>query len=216
MSDAAAEVGHEGRVLEAGAPLTRAKAAMVMLHGRGATPENIIALSDALAQPDVAYLAPRARGRSWYPEHFMHPIAENEPRLSQAFATIGRLLTTIERADLPSERTVLLGFSQGACVCLGYAARNPRRYGGVVALSGGLHGPDGTVFDFPGSLNATPVFLGCSDVDPFIPLPRVSESAEAMRRMGGEVTERVYPGLGHSVTEDEVKYVRGLLATLTA
>lgn len=216
MNVAHTDVGHKGPVLEAGAPLTRATAAMIMLHGRGATAENILGFANGFAQPDIAYLAPQARGRSWYPQHFMQPLAENEPYLTRALATLEALLASLETKGFGRERVVLLGFSQGACLSLEFAARNARRYGGVVALSGGLIGPPGTPFDYSGAVVGTPVFLGCSDVDPYIPLPRVNESAEVMRRLGGTVTERVYPGIGHVVTEDEVRYVRGLLARLTA
>jgi phospholipase/carboxylesterase len=139
------------------------------------------------------------------------PIEHNEPALSSALAAIGQALHTISRAGIPPERTLLLGFSQGACLALEFAARNVRRYGGIVALSGGLIGSDGTPRDYAGSLDAAPVFLGCSDVDPHIPKERVIHSGDVFRRLGGEVTVRLYPGLGHTVNEDELVFVRELM-----
>ena len=197
-----------------GAPLGRAKAAVIMLHGRGASAESMLSFADVFAQPDVAYLAPQAPGSTWYPYSFLAPFEQNEPALSHALETVASTISRIESHGLAPQRLVLLGFSQGGCLALEYAARNAQRYGGVVGLSAGLIGPPGTPRNYPGSLSGTPVFLGCSDVDVHIPLARVHESAEVMRRMGGEVTERIYPGLGHTINDDEVKHVRGILAGL--
>jgi phospholipase/carboxylesterase len=146
----------------------------------------------------------------------MDPVPQPEPWLTSALGVIGRLLGRVERAGVPIERAVLLGFSQGGCLALEYAARHARRYGGVVGLSAGLIGPPGTRWDYPAALAGTPVFLGCSDVDPHIPRARIDESAEVLRRLGGEVAERIYPGMGHTVNQDEVDWVRELLAGLTA
>ena len=208
----AADPHHDVRVAEAGAPLRRAKAAVVMLHGRGADAGDMLSLAEALAQPDLAYLAPQARGRSWYPQSFLAPIARNEPFLSSALQMLDRLLERLGIEGFPPERIVLLGFSQGACLALEYAARRARRYGGMVGLSGGLIGPEGTPRDYAGSLAGTSVFLGCSDIDPHIPLARVHETAGVLRALGGTVTERIYPGMGHGINEDEIKHVRSLLA----
>jgi predicted esterase len=202
------------RVAEIGAPLARAKLAMIMLHGRGAGAEDMVALADVLVQPDLAYLAPQAAGHTWYPYPFTAPIERNEPWLSSALGVIDGLLSSLGEAGFPSERVVLLGFSQGACLGLEYAARHARRYGGVIGLSGGLIGPDGTPRDYPGSLAGTPVFLGCSDIDPHIPLARVRETAAVLRRLGAAVDERIYPGMGHLINEDEIRFVRALLAAL--
>jgi phospholipase/carboxylesterase len=202
------------RVAERGASLARAKAAMIMVHGRGASAEDMLALADVLAQPDLACLAPQAAGHSWYPYPFTAPIERNEPWLSSALGVIDGLLNSLAEAGFPSERVVLLGFSQGACLGLEYAARHARRYGGVIGLSGGLIGPDGTPRDYPGSLAGTPVFLGCSDIDPHIPLARVRETTAVLRRLGAAVDERIYPGMGHLINEDEIRFVRGLLAAL--
>ena len=201
-------------IVAAGRPLGEAAAAVVMVHGRGATAESILTLAEELGRPDLAYLAPQAAGSTWYPYSFLAPLHQNEPGLSSGLARIGEVLARVEAAGIPSERTVLLGFSQGACLTTEFAARNARRYGGVVALSGGLIGPPGTPRDYAGSLAGTPVFLGCSDRDPHIPLPRVEESAEILAELGGEVTKRIYPAMGHTVNEDELEHVRRILAGL--
>jgi predicted esterase len=206
---------HQGQpIVAAGRPVSKATAAMVMMHGRGATAENILTLADELGREDFAYLAPQAAGYTWYPYSFLAPMHQNEPGLSSGLARIGEVLSLLEAEGMPAERTILLGFSQGACLSLEFTARNPRRYGGVVALSGGLIGPPGTPRDYAGSLAGTPVFLGCSDRDPHIPLARVEESAEVLTGMGAEVTKRIYPAMGHTVNEDELEFVRGLMAGL--
>jgi predicted esterase len=158
----------------------------------------------------VAYIAPQASGHTWYPYSFLSPIPQNEPGITSALAVIGRL---VESAGLGAEQVAILGFSQGACLALEFAARNPRRYAAVIALSGGLIGPPGTPRDYPGSMDDTPVFLGCSDIDPHIPVERVRESAEVFRRMGARVDERIYPRMGHTVNEDELSAVRAFLSS---
>ena len=203
---------HQGqRVVAAGAALEGAAGAVVMVHGRGATPESILTLVPALDRPAFAYLAPGAAGGAWYPNRFTAPIASNEPGISSGMQAIADVLARVEAAGIPPERTVLLGFSQGACLALEFAARHARRYGGVAALSGGLIGPDGTPRDYAGSLDGTPVFLGCSDVDFHIPKERVQDSARVIGQLGGEVTLRLYRGMGHTVNDDEVAHVRAIL-----
>lgn len=202
------------KVVRAGRPLSEAEAAVVMVHGRGATAESILTLAEEVGQPELAYVAPQAPGFTWYPYSFLAPIERNEPHLSNALRTLEEVLAELAAAGIPPERTVLLGFSQGACLTLEFAARHAQRYAGVVALSGGLIGPPGTPRDDPGTFDGTPVFLGCSDRDPHVPEERVHESAEVFRRMGARVTERIYPGLGHTVNQDELSWVADLLATL--
>jgi phospholipase/carboxylesterase len=203
---------HQGQpVLFSGEPLKTARAAMILVHGRGASAEDILELAREFPAPGFTYLAPQAAGHEWYPYSFMAPLDSNEPGLSSGLAVITSLLSQIVEAGISAERTVLLGFSQGACLLLEFAARNARRYGGVVGLSGGLIGPSGTPRDYPGSLENTPVFLGCSEKDPHIPKPRVELSAQVMQRLGGNVTMRLYPNLGHIVNRDEVRYVREIV-----
>lgn len=201
-------------VLAMGRPLSEAPAAVVMVHGRGASAESILELAVEFERPELAYVAPQAAGSTWYPYSFLAPFEKNEPGFSSALELLEKILAKLESEGIPPERTVLLGFSQGACLSTEFAARHPRRYAGVVALSGGLIGPPGTPRDYPGSFDGTPIFLGCSDVDPHIPKERVDESEEVLRRMGAQVTKRIYPGMPHTVNEDEVEWVRDLLAGL--
>jgi predicted esterase len=206
---------HAGQpVRAAGTPLTEARVAMVMVHGRGASAESILSLAPALATDGVAFLAPQARGGTWYPYGFMSPIESNEPGISSGMRAITRVLDAVTSAGIAPERTVLLGFSQGACLSSEYVARHARRYGGLAALSGGLIGPDDTPRDYAGSLDGTPVFLGCSDVDFHIPAERVRETGSVLQRLGGVVDLRLYPGMGHLVNEDEVTAVRAMVAAL--
>jgi len=198
----------------AGEPVSRARAALLMLHGRGATAEDILSLANEFDQPGFAYLAPQAAGNAWYPNRFLVPLAANEPWLSSALALVGDVLTQIINAGIPRERVLLLGFSQGACLTLEFAARNARRYGGIVGLSGALIGPADTPRDHAGSLAGTPVFLGCSDIDPHVPKEYVDRTAEVLGRLGGEVTERLYPNMDHTVNQDEVDFVRDMMQRL--
>lgn len=201
-------------ILHEGVPLAQARAAAVLVHGRGATAESILSLAPLVYPGGFAFLAPQAAGGTWYPWSFMESIERNEPWLTSALGVLSDLLGRLAAAGIPAERTVLLGFSQGACLTLELAARNARRYGAVVGLSGGLIGPDGTSRDYPGSLDGTPVFLGCSDVDPHIPKERVEETAQVMRRLGGDVDVRLYPGMGHTINEDELDAVGSLLRSV--
>ncbi|MBK8985906.1 MAG: dienelactone hydrolase family protein [Chloroflexi bacterium] len=204
---------HQGQpVLTAGAPLAQAKAAMILVHGRGASAADILTLVPQLQQPDWAYLAPQAAGNTWYPYSFLAPIAQNEPGISSGLTAVSDLLALISAANILPERIILLGFSQGACLALEFAARHARRYGGVVGLSGGLIGPDDTPRDYGGSLAGTPVFLGCSDVDFHIPKARVEESMVVLQRLGGHVTMRLYPGMDHTIIQDEILFVRQMMA----
>lgn len=203
---------HQGQpVITAGAPLAKARGAMIMLHGRGAAAEDILMLAAELNQPDLAYLAPQAANNTWYPHPFLVPIEQNEPWLSSALAVIEDMLAQVAAAGISSERTMLLGFSQGACLTLEFVARHARRYGGVAGLTGGLIGPVGTPRDYPGSLAGTPIFLGCSDVDAHVPKARVFESETVLRILGGDVTMRLYPNMGHTVNRDEIDFVRGMM-----
>jgi len=204
---------HGGQpILFAGAQVGEAKGAMILVHGRGADARDILGLAEYFGRPDLAYVAPEAAGHTWYPNRFLVPVEENEPYLSSALGVLDTLVDDIGRGGLGAERVFLLGFSQGACLSLEFAARNPRRYGGVIALSGGLIGASVKADNYSGSLAGTPVFLGCSDVDPHIPLARVKESSTIMAALGGAVTERIYPGMGHTVTGDEVEEVVKMLA----
>lgn len=198
-------------VVAAGLPLDRAGAALVMVHGRNAGPQNILDLVPRLARPAFACLAPAAAGRTWYPHSFLAPREDNEPGISSGLVVLDRLVGELAARGLPPERVVLLGFSQGACLTSQFAAEHPARYGGVVLFSGGLVGPPGTIRPYPGSFHGTPVFLGCSDVDTHVPMERVRETAEVFTRMEAAVTIRIYPGMGHTVNDDEVAAAQEIL-----
>ena len=203
---------HAGqRVVGAGAPLGQSGAVVVLLHGRGASPEDILGLAAELDRPSLTYLAPAAAGGTWYPLSFLSETASNEPNLSSALDVIGRLVQDLVGRGVPAERIVLGGFSQGACLASEFAVRHARRYGGVLVFSGGLIGPPGTTWDYPGSFSGTPVFLGCSDVDAHIPKARVDETADVFSRMGAQVTKRIYPGMGHLIVADELAAARAIL-----
>jgi phospholipase/carboxylesterase len=206
---------HQGQpTLISGEPLNQARAAMLMMHGRGATAQDILSLAGELNQQGFAYLAPQAAGNTWYPDRFLVPFAENEPWLSSALSFVEAVHTQIINSGIPSERIMLLGFSQGSCLTLEFAARKARRYGGIVGLSGALIGPDDTPRGYKGSLDGTPVFLGCSDVDFHVPKERVDQTAEVMQKLGGKVTERLYPNMDHRVNQDEINFVRGMMEIL--
>jgi predicted esterase len=204
---------HAGQpVLAAGAPLDEATVVVVAVHGRGGDARDMLGLGAALGTPDVAFCAPQAVGHTWYPMRFLAPLEDNEPWLSSALDFLAATVDTIESRGMPRRRIVLLGFSQGGCLALTFGAMQATRWGGMVGLSAGLLGPPGTDWAFPRALAGTPVFLGCGDHDPHIPGARLAESARTLERLGGAVTQRVYPGLGHTVNEDELEHVRRVIA----
>ena len=218
-----------GPRLTMGVPIKAARAAVIMVHGRGAGPKNILDLVPALHVPNVAYLAPGAQGGTWYPQSFMAPIPQNEPGISSGISVIHDLVEYARQHGVPEDHIVLLGFSQGACLTVTAAQRRPARYGGVIVYSGGLIGPPGTVWKWGSgedlgasplphvpTFAGTPAFFGCSDRDAHVPETRVRESAEVLRRMKAEVTVRIYPGMGHLVNEDEIAFTRALLDRLAA
>lgn len=200
------------QVYATGTPLAEAKAAVILIHGRGATAPSILELASVLEHRGVAYLAPQAAGNTWYPLSFLAPMEQNEPYLSSALAAVKRLVGQIKASGISSDRIVLGGFSQGACLASEFIARNAERYGGLLAFSGGLIGPPGTARDYPGRFEGMPVFIGCSDVDPHIPLARVNETAETLERMGAVVDKRIYSGMPHTIIDDEIQGANALLA----
>ena len=201
-----------GLVLTQGPAPASARRALILVHGRGGSAEDILSLAYEVRLEGVACLAPQAHGHTWYPYSFLSPIPQNEPGLSSGLRVLSELVERLGAEGLPPDRVALLGFSQGACLCLEFAARHARRYAAVIGLSGGLIGPPGTPRDYGGSLDGTPVFLGCSDVDAHIPVERVHESAEVFRRLGGAVDARIYPGMGHTISRDELDAVQALMA----
>jgi predicted esterase len=201
-------------VVQAGRPFGQAPVVAIMVHGRGAGPENILDLVPALGQSNVTYLAPAAANRTWYPYSFMADIAKNEPHLSSALSVLAAMVEQVESAGIARDRIVMLGFSQGACLTTEFAIRNASRFGGIVAFSGGAIGPPGTTWNESGRFDGTPVFFGCSDVDAHVPADRVRESAEVCARMGADVATRIYPGLGHLVNDDEIASAQALFERL--
>lgn len=195
-----------------GAPISRAKAAMIMVHGRGASAQSMFSLADEFAQPDFHYLAPQADNHSWYPHSFLQPKENNQPGLSSGLQRIHDLMEEIQSAGIPSSKIILLGFSQGACLATEFAARHPQKLGGVVGFSGGLIGPEVDSSLYTGSMEQSPVFLGCSNVDPHIPKERVDETEAVFKTLDADVTKSIYPGMPHTVNEDEIKTVRGMMA----
>lgn len=198
---------HQGQpVYSAGKALSEAKGAMVLLHGRGASAPSILELGQALYEPNLAYLAPQAARSTWYPYSFLAPLHQNEPSLSSALQAIADVIATIEAAGIPTEKIILGGFSQGACLTSEFAARNPKRYGGLLIFSGGVIGPLGMARHYTSSLEGTPVFIGCSDVDFHIPAPRVHETAQILSELGANVTKKIYPKMGHTIIQDEINH----------
>jgi len=194
-----------------GPPLAAARLVVILVHGRGGSAQDMLSLATAFDANDVAYIAPQAAERTWYPYSFLAPIEDNEPGISSGLRVLTTLVDGLGREQIPPSRVAVLGFSQGACLALEFAARHPRRYAAIVGLSGAVIGPPGTPRNDVGSLEETPVFLGCSDIDPHIPLARVHESADVFRQLGASVDERIYPRMGHTVNQDEVEAIRALL-----
>lgn len=222
MTDTSHTDPHHGQPTATHGPAPAdAAGGVVAVHGRGSTADNILLLSNVVPRHDLAWIAPQAAANTWYPHSFLAPLEQNEPWLSSALSRLADAVAQLE-AEIPAEKIVLIGFSQGACLASEFVARNPRRYGGLIVFSGGLIGsgqgdgapPNDKLFDYDGSLNGTPVFLGCSDVDPHIPAPRVEISAQTFDAMGADVTARLYPGAGHDINDDEIKQMRGILTAL--
>jgi phospholipase/carboxylesterase len=207
-------------LVTAGTDLDEAEAAVVLAHGRGASAESIVQqLGREIHRPGVALLAPQAARSTWYPNSFLAPVERNEPGRSSGLQAVGNAVETALDAGIPHERILLVGFSQGGCRSSEFVARNPRRYGGLAVLSGGLIGETVDPDDYlavDGDLAETPVFLGCSDVDPHIPEERVHATAEVLDDLDGDVTTSIYEGMGHGVNADELDRVSGMVADLLA
>ena len=206
----------EPDLLTAGKPLNKAQSAIILIHGRGASAYDILELGYLLAPPEMAQLAPQAANGTWYPYSFLSPMAQNEPGLSSALQVITDLVAQVEEAGIPAEKIIIGGFSQGACLASEFAARNARRYGSLLIFSGGLIGPPGTPRNYHGSLAGTPIFIGCSDVDFHIPLQRVEETAVVLAELGGTVTKKIYPNMGHTINQDEIDEARKIVAQVVS
>jgi len=201
-------------VLASGRALRSALAAVILVHGRGASATDILSLADDLDHPEIAYLAPEAAGHAWYPYSFLAPIAQNQPWLNSALSYLGDVVERAVTAGIPGSKVAIVGFSQGACLATEFLARNPARCGALVAFTGGLIGPPGTSFNYSGDLSGTPCFFGAGDPDPHVPWERVRESASVLSALGGVVTLRRYPGLSHTINQDEIEHAKQLLSRL--
>jgi len=203
---------HAGQPIRStGPPLSSTAVVVILVHGRHAGPENILELADAFARPGVTYLAPSAAGRTWYPLSFLAPRGRNEPFLSSALRAIDRLVDDALAQGVPSRQIAVAGFSQGACLATEFVYRRADRLGALIAFSGGLIGPPGTVWERTASFGDLPAFFGCSDVDAHVPRARVEESAAVFSTLGARVTSRLYPGMGHLVNDDEIAHARAIL-----
>jgi len=201
-------------VLFSGEASAKAKAAVIMMHGRGSDAEEILTLAEELPSEGFIFAAPQANNNTWYPYSFLYPIEQNEPGITSGLKKIESVILELNEKGIPSEKIMLLGFSQGACLTLEFSARNPARYGGIIGLSGGLIGQKIIDEKYSGNLDHTPVFLGCSDVDPHIPLDRVSHSAEIFIKLKGNVEKRIYKNMPHTINKDEISYITGLMNSL--
>ena len=195
----------------AGVPLGEADAALILVHGRGGSAEDILGLADAVDCRDLALIAPRAAGRTWYPHSFLAPVEANEPGRSSGLSVLDSIVQDLVASGIAPEKVILAGFSQGACLTLEFVARHPRRYGAVAGLTGGLIGPPGTLSGYQGSFEGTPIFLGSGDPDPHVPWVRVEETAGVLAELGASVELERYPGRPHSISRDEVARLNALV-----
>jgi len=202
-------------MLSLGSDLKNARSALVLLHGRGASAEDMTGLAQEFALPEgMIVLAPQASGSIWYPQRLIAPVAMNEPHLSSAIRRIDETVEMLAQSGLPSEKVIIGGFSQGASLAIEFVLRSDRQWGGLLAFSGGYIWPMDVPRTFSGSLRGTPAFVGCSDVDPYIPLQRVQETVSALESLGALVNNKIYPGMGHTINQDEIdqgqKIIEGL------
>ncbi|HET6527307.1 MAG TPA: dienelactone hydrolase family protein [Balneolaceae bacterium] len=202
------------KIITGGADINSAQVAMILIHGRGATAESMLTFANQIERNDIHYRALQASNYTWYPRSFMAPKTMNEPGISSGLQAIYDAIISLNKANFPSEKIVLLGFSQGACLTAEFAARHPQKFGGVFGLSGGLIGQEIEADLYQGSLERTPVFLGCSDSDPHIPEERVDETAAIFEKMQADVNEKIYPGMGHTVNRDEIRQINKVLEKL--
>lgn len=208
---------HEDQpLLTDGPELRDARGLLILLHGRGSSARDIMTLAPQFNHEGLAFAAPQADEQSWFPYSFLVPVQQNSPGIPSAMTVIRSLVMEAELLGVPRERVMILGFSQGACLALEFAARNPARYGAIFGLSGGLIGPPGTTWESEVSLDGTPVFIGCSDIDPHIPRNRVEESRDVLQSLGAEVTLALYRGMGHTISGAEIDQVNTMIADVLA
>lgn len=207
---------HQGKpVLTACSPLTDAHATLVMIHGRGSTANNILELARVISNPHLACIAPQADNNVWYPHSFLAPLVKNEPALSSAFQALEDAIAMSTLAGISQQKIILGGFSQGACIVSEFVARQGKRFGGLLVFSGGLIGPPGTPRAYPDGLDGLPVLIGCSNVDPHVPINRVNETSHILTQLGASVDKQIYPNMGHTINDDELDRARKIVGAVT-
>lgn len=202
------------QIATAGVDAEEADIAMILTHGRGASAHSMLMFADEFDTDGVHYRALQANRHTWYPRSFMAPKDMNEPGISSGLQAIYDQITELNDLGFSTDKIVLLGFSQGACLTTEFAARHPQKYGTIVGFSGGLIGKQVDPQNYSGSMEQTPVFLGCSDRDPHIPKERVDETEQVFKQLNANVTKRIYEGMGHTVNRDEVEFIKGLISHL--
>lgn len=202
---------HTKNIVTAGQEITSAKKALIMIHGRGANAQDILSLSSYLDVKDYSLIAPQASGNTWYPYTFLALPQENEPYLSSALSMLQEVVADTISQGIPAENIYFLGFSQGACLTLEFITRNATRYGGAVAFTGGLIGDKIYPENYKGDFGGTPVFIGTSDPDPHVPAARVLASEKVLQEMNAAVTVKIYPNMGHTITQDEITLANKLV-----
>lgn len=207
---------HRKQIFTGGKDISEAKKVLVMLHGRGAFAEDILSLAGYFRLNDYALIAPQATNNTWYPLSFLAPPQQNEPWLSSALDLLSEVVSDINEKGIVSEHIYFLGFSQGACLTLEFVTRNARKWGGVVAFTGGLIGDNIYTQNYRGDFAGTSVFIGTSDPDPHVPVERVHATTQILKQMGADVTEKVYPDMGHTISQDEIRIANELIFTSKA
>lgn len=203
---------HNEPVVQAGQSLQEAKNVLIMVHGRGDSAQSFIHLAKGLDIPgDFAIIAIQALGNTWYPYSFLAPVSQNEPQLTQSLEGLKEVYDNLMELDFKPGNMFFLGFSQGACLTLEFCARHAKKYGGVVAFTGGLIGREINITDYLGEFENTPIFIGSSDVDPHVPLDRIEQSETILNAMGAQVIKRIYPGMGHTINQDEIQMANLIL-----
>ena len=202
---------HKENIKSAGKPVAEANKALVMIHGRGGSAEDILSLASHLKVKDFALLAPQATNNTWYPQSFLAEPSQNEPGLSSALELLAEIEADLVEEGISPENIFFLGFSQGACLSLEYVTRNAKKYGGVVAFTGGLIGDKVYNENYKGNFEKTPIFIGTSDPDPHVPIERVNETVEVLQKMEAESVLKVYRDMGHTISQDEIRLANELV-----
>lgn len=204
-------IQHTLDVKSAGVPLVKGTKVLIALHGRGGSAEDMLQLAMEIADEDFTLLAPQANQHTWYPYSFLAPMSQNEPGLSSAISVIGELVNQIVANGIDYKNIHFMGFSQGACLTLEYVTRHARRYGSVIAFTGGLIGDKIYPENYSGNFDGTPVYIGSSDIDPHVPLQRIYASENIIRAMGADMKVDIFPGMGHTVNREEIATAKKIM-----